>query len=228
LIAIWQGFLKAIQLIVTLNPEVLQITGLTLAISFSSTIIATLICLPLGSLIQFNNFHGKRTLINFIQTFYSVPTVAVGLLVFLLFSRAGPLGFLELLFTPTIMVIGQVILISPIILGLTISALSGVDKIAFETAVAMGASRVQAATAVIGEARFAIYSTIILGFGRAISEVGLALMVGGNIRGYTRVITTAISLETSKGDIVLSIALGIILISLALIINFVLNRLQQR
>ena len=228
MIAIWQGFLKAIQLIVTLNPEVLQITGLTLAISFSSTIIATLICLPLGSLINFNNFHGKRTLINLIQTFYSVPTVAVGLLVFLLFSRAGPLGFLELLFTPTIMVIGQVILISPIILGLTISALSGVDKIAFETAVAMGASRVQAATAVIGEARFAIYSTIILGFGRAISEVGLALMVGGNIRGYTRVITTAISLETSKGDIVLSIALGIILISLALIINFVLNRLQQR
>jgi tungstate transport system permease protein len=228
LIAIWQGFLKAIQLIVTLNPEVLQITGLTLAISFSSTIIATLICLPLGSLINFNSFHGKRTLINFIQTFYSVPTVAVGLLIFLLFSRAGPLGFLELLFTPTIMVIGQVVLISPIILGLTISALSGVDKIAYETAVAMGASRFQAATTVIGEARFAIYSTIILGFGRAISEVGLALMVGGNIRGYTRVITTAISLETSKGDIVLSIALGIILISLALIINFAFNRLQQR
>jgi tungstate transport system permease protein len=228
LIAIWQGFLKAIQLIVTLNPEVLQITGLTLAISFSSTIIATLICLPLGSLIHFNNFRGKRTLINFIQTFYSVPTVAVGLLVFLLFSRAGPLGFLELLFTPTIMVIGQVILISPIILGLTVSALSGVDKIAHETAVAMGASRFQAATTVIGEARFAIYSTVILGFGRAISEVGLALMVGGNIRGYTRVMTTAISLETSKGDIVLSIALGMILISLALIINFALNRLQQR
>jgi tungstate transport system permease protein len=228
LIAIWQGFLKAIQLIVTLDPEVLQITGLTLAISFSSTIIATLICLPLGSLIHFNNFHGKRTLINFIQTFYSVPTVAVGLLVFLLFSRAGPLGFLELLFTPTIMVIGQIILISPIILGLTISALSGVDKIAYETAVAMGASRFQAATTVIGEARFAIFSTIILGFGRAISEVGLALMVGGNIRGYTRVMTTAISLETSKGDIVLSLALGIILISLALIINFAFNRLQQR
>jgi tungstate transport system permease protein len=228
LIAIWQGFLKAIQLIVTLNPEVLEIAGRTLAISISSTVIATLICLPLGSLIHFNNFHGKRTLINLIQTFYSVPTVAVGLLIFLLFSRAGPLGFLELLFTPTIMIIGQVILISPIILGLTVSALSGVDKLVYETAVAMGASRFQATTTVIGEARFAIYSTIILGFGRAISEVGLALMVGGNIRGYTRVMTTAISLETSKGDIVLSIALGMILISLALIINFSLNRLQQR
>jgi tungstate transport system permease protein len=228
LIAIWQGFLKAIQLIVTLDPEVLQITSRTLAISISSTIIATLICLPLGSLIHFNNFHGKRTLINLIQTFYSVPTVAVGLLVFLLFSRAGPLGFFELLFTPTIMVIGQIILISPIILGLTISALSGVDKVVYETAVAMGANQFQATTIVIREAKFAIYSTIIMGFGRAISEVGLALMVGGNIRGYTRVMTTAISLETSKGDIVLSIALGMILISLALIINFSLNRLQQR
>jgi len=228
LAAIWQGFLKAIELIVTLNPEVLEITGRTLAISISSTIIASLICLPLGSLIHFNNFRGKRTMINLIQTFYSVPTVAVGLIVFLVFSRSGPLGFLELLFTPQVMVIGQVILISPIILGLVIAALSGVDKAAYETAVAIGASQFQATTTVIREARYAIYSALIMGFGRAISEVGLALMVGGNIRGYTRVMTTAISLETSKGDIVLSIALGIILISLALIINFALSRLQQR
>ncbi len=228
MIAIWQGFLKAIQLIVTLDPEVLEITGRTLAISISSCITATLICLPLGSLIHFNNFRGKRTLINLIQTFYSVPTVAVGLLVFLLFSRSGPLGFFELLFTPSVMAIGQVILIAPIILGLVIAALSGVDKVAYETALAMGASQFQATTIVIREARYAIYSAEIMGFGRAISEVGLALMVGGNIRGYTRVITTAISLETSKGDIVLSIALGIILIFLALIINFALNRLQQR
>jgi len=228
LAAIWEGFLKAIQLIVTLDPEVLEITGRTLAISISSTIIASLICLPLGSLIHFNNFHGKRTLINLIQTFYSVPTVAVGLIIFLIFSRFGPLGFLELLFTPQVMIIGQVILISPIMLGLVIAALSGVDKATHETAVAIGASQFQATTIVIREARYAIYSALIMGFGRAISEVGLALMVGGNIRGYTRVMTTAISLETSKGDIVLSIALGIILISLALIINFALSRLQQR
>jgi tungstate transport system permease protein len=157
-----------------------------------------------------------------------VPTVAVGLIVFLIFSRSGPLGFMELLFTPQVMVIGQVILISPVILGLVIAALSGVDKAAYETAIAIGASQFQATTIVIREARYAIYSAIILGFGRAISEVGLALMVGGNIRGYTRVMTTAISLETSKGDIVLSVALGIILISIALIINFSLSRLQQR
>jgi tungstate transport system permease protein len=226
--AIWQGFLKAIELIVTLNPEVLEITARTLVISISSTIIASLMCLPLGSLIHFNNFRGKRTLINLIQTFYSVPTVAVGLIVFLLFSRSGPLGFMELLFTPQVMVVGQVILISPVILGLVIAALSGVDKAAYETAIAIGASQFQATTIVIREAKYAIYSAIILGFGRAISEVGLALMVGGNIRGYTRVMTTAISLETSKGDIVLSVALGIILISIALIINFSLSRLQQR
>jgi tungstate transport system permease protein len=228
LIAIWQGFLKAIELIVTLDPEVLEITTRTLVISISSTIIASLMCLPLGSLIHFNNFRGKRTLINLIQTFYSVPTVAIGLIVFLLFSRSGPLGFMELLFTPQVMVVGQVILISPVILGLVIAALSGVDKAVYETAIAIGASQFQATTIVIREARYAIYSAMILGFGRAISEVGLALMVGGNIRGYTRVMTTAISLETSKGDIVLSVALGIILISIALIINFSLSRLQQR
>ena len=225
---IWQGFLKAIELIITFNPEVMQITGRTLAISISSKIVAALICLPLGSLIHFNNFTGKRTLINLIQTFYSVPTVGVGLLVFLIFSRSGPLGFMELLFTPSLMVIGQVILVIPIILGLVITALSGVDKVAYETAVAMGANKFQSTTIVIREARYAIYSAVIMGFGRAISEVGLALMVGGNIRGYTRVMTTAISLETSKGDIVLSIALGIILVGLALIINFSLSRLQHR
>jgi tungstate transport system permease protein len=228
LIAIWQGFLKAIELIVTLNPEVLEITARTLVISISSTIIAGLVCLPLGSLIHFNNFRGKRTLINLIQTFYSVPTVAVGLAVFLLFSNSGPLGFLELLFTPQVMIIGQVILISPIMLGLVIAALKSVDQAAYETAIAIGANQYQATTTVIREARYSIYSAMIMGFGRAISEVGLALMVGGNIRGYTRVMTTAISLETSKGDIVLSIALGIILISIALIINFSLSRLQQR
>ena len=226
--AIWQGFLKAIELIFSLDAEVLEITARTLVISISSTIIAGLICLPLGSLIHFNNFRGKRTLINLIQTFYSVPTVAVGLIVFLIFSRSGPLGFMKLLFTPEVMIIGQVILILPIMLGLVIVALKGVDQAAFETALSIGASQFQATTAVVREARYSIYSAMILGFGRAISEVGLALMVGGNIRGYTRVMTTAISLETSKGDIVLSIALGIILISIALIINFSLSRLQQR
>jgi tungstate transport system permease protein len=223
-----QGFVKAFHLIVAFDPEVMQITLRTLVIALSSCAIASLFCIPLGSLIHFKKFPGKRVLVNLIQTFYSIPTVVVGLMVFLLFSRVGPLGVFNLMFTPTIMVIGQVILITPIILGLVIAALSGVDKGVIETASSLGASQSQAMVQVIKEARYAILSAITMGFGRAISEVGLALMVGGNIRGYTRVITTAISLETSKGDVELSIALGIILIIIALLVNVALNTLQQK
>ena len=225
---IWHGLIKALELIVTLDPEVMEIAGRSLAISVTATLLASVICLPLGSLIHFNRFIGKRALINLIQTFYSIPTVVVGLFVFLLLSRAGPLGGLNLLFTPTVMIIGQMILITPVLLGLTISAFSGVDKAIPDTARSLGASDFQTVVLVLKEARFAVMAAILLAFGRAISEVGLALMVGGNIRGFTRVFTTAISLETSKGDIELAIALGIILILIALIINIVLNRLQQR
>lgn len=225
---IWHGLLKAIELIISLDPEVMEIAGRSLIISLSSALLASLLCLPLASLIHFNQFPGKRTLISLIQTFFSLPTVAVGLFVFVLFSRAGPLGGLNLLFTPTVMVLGQMILITPILLGLSISALSGVDRAIVDTARSLGASGLQVAVVVLREARFAVMAAVILGFGRAISEVGIALMVGGNIRGFTRVITTAISLETSKGDLELSIALGIILILIALIINILLNRLQQR
>lgn len=225
---IWQGLLKAVELIISLDPEVLEITGRSLMISVAACLLAAVVCLPLGSLIHFYRFWGKRTLINLIQTFYSIPTVAVGLFVFILFSRAGPLGGLNLLFTPTIMVIGQMLLISPLLMGLTIAALSGVDRSIPDTARSLGASEFQTIVVVLKEARFAVMAAITLAFGRAISEVGLALMVGGNILGFTRVLTTAISLETSKGDFALSIALGIILIFIALVINIALNRLQQR
>jgi len=225
---LWHGLIKALELIITLDPEVMEIAGRSLRISVTATLLAAVICLPLGSLIHFNRFTGKRTLTNLIQTFYSIPTVVVGLLVFLLFSRSGLLGGLNLLFTPTVMIIGQMILITPVLLGLTISAFSGVDKAIPETARSLGASDFQTVVVVLREARFAVMAAILLAFGRAISEVGLALMVGGNIRGFTRVFTTAISLETSKGDIELAIALGIILILIALIINIGLNRLQQR
>ena len=225
---LWYGLTKAIELIVTLDPDVMEIAGRSLAISVTSAILASLFCLPLASLIHFHRFRGKRFLINLIQTFYSVPTVAVGLFVFVLFSRAGPLGGLNLLFTPIIMVLGQMLLITPILLGLTISALSGVDKAIADTARSLGASSWQTAIIILREARFAVTAAVIMGFGRAISEVGIALMVGGNIRGFTRVITTAISLETSKGDLELSLALGIILIFIALVINIILSRIQQR
>ena len=225
---IWQGFIKAIELIVSLDPEVLEIAGRSLRISVTSVILASLLCIPLGSLIHFRRFPGKRILVNLIQTFFSIPTVCIGLFVFVLFSRAGPLGGTNLLFTPTVMVIGQMILITPVLLGLTISALSGVDKAIMDTALSLGASNFQTMIVVLREARYAVVAAVTMGFGRAISEVGIALMVGGNIRGFTRVITTAISLETSKGELELSIALGIILIFLALIINTALNRIQQR
>jgi len=225
---LWDGLVTAAKLIISLDPEVMQIAGRSLAISASSSTIAALICLPLGSVIHFHHFPGKRTLINITQTLFSLPTVAVGLFVFVLFSSAGPLGGFGILFSPTVMVIGQVVLITPLMLGLIISALSATDKAITDTAVSLGASGFQMAVVTIREARFGVLAGLIMGFGRAISEVGLSLMVGGNIRGFTRTITTAISLETSKGDLELALALGIILIFIALVINIGLNRIQQR
>jgi len=225
---IWNGLTRAFELIVTFDPEVMAIAWLSLRIAFSSVLIAAIISLPLGALIHFHSFPGKRLLISVIQTFYSVPTVTVGLFIFVMFSRSGPLGGFGLLFTPAVMVIGQVLLVMPILLGLTISALSGIDRSITDTARSLGASGWQNVLVVMKEARFAVMAAVILGFGRAISEVGLALLVGGNIKGFTRIITTAISLETGKGDIELSMALGIILIIIALIINLILNRVQQR
>lgn len=225
---IWHGFVKAVELIVSLDPEVVEIARRSLTISGTSCVLASLLCLPLGSLIHFHNFPGKRALINIIQTLFSLPTVVVGLFVFVLFSQAGPFGQAGILFTPTVMVVGQMILITPLLLGFTISALSGVSREIVDTATSLGASGFQTILLVLREARYAVLAAVIMGFGRAISEVGCAMMVGGNIKGFTRIMTTAISLETSKGELELSIALGIILLSLALIVNVALNRLQQR
>jgi len=225
---IWDGLAKAIELLTSLDPEVMQIAGRSLSIAGTSCLLASLICLPLASLIHFRQFRGKRALISTVQTLFAMPTVLVGLFVLVLFSRAGPLGLFGILFTPTAMVIGQILLISPLLLGFTISALSGVSKEVVDTATSLGASGFQTVWLVLREARYAVLAAVIMGFARAISEVGCALMVGGNIKGATRVITTAIALEASKGDIALAIALGMILLFLALIINIALNRLQQR
>ena len=225
---IWDGLTKAIELLISLDPEVMEIAGRSLRISGTACLLASLICIPLGSLIHFHHFRGKRALISTIQTLFAMPTVLVGLFVFVLISRAGPLGELGILFTPPAMVIGQILLISPLLLGFIISALSGVSKEIVDTATSLGASGFQTVLLVLREARYAVLAAVIMGFGRAISEVGCALMVGGNFKGFTRVLTTAIYLETSKGELELAIALGIILLFLALIINIVLNRLQQR
>jgi tungstate transport system permease protein len=217
------GISQAINLIVTLNPELIEVTTLSLLISLSATGIASLIAIPLGGLIHFREFAGKRILITIIQTLYSVPTVIVGLVIFLLLSRSGPLGFLGLLFTPTGMIIGQTILILPILTGLVINALSGVDRTVRDTLLSLGATEFQAIMQVVREARYAILGAVVLGFGRAISEVGVAMMIGGNIRGETRVLTTSIALETGMGNFGLSIALGIVLLGIALVVVFTLN-----
>lgn len=221
-----EGFLQAIDLIVSLNPEVLEITGRTIYISFSATLIGTLIALPMAGMIALREFPGKRGLMYVIQTLYSVPTVIIGLLLFLLISSSGPLGQLRLLFTSTGMIVGQTILVLPILMGLTVAALAAIDPIVRDTLASLGATRWQQLLALLREARFAILAAIALAFGRAVSEVGIAIMIGGNIRGFTRILTTAISLETGRGNISLSIALGIILLAIALVVNLGVNLLQ--
>jgi len=225
---IYIGLLRALELIAARDPQVVEITTRSLFISISSAFLAGIICIPLGGIIEFRQFRGKRALINLIQTLYSLPTVTVGLLVFLLISRSGPLGDLSLLFSPAGIIFGQSILVSPIMIGLTITALAGVSPQIKDTARSLGATEMQIILTVIKEARAAVMAAVLLGFGRALSEVGVAMMIGGNIRGYTRVLTTAIALETSMGNLELSIALGIILISISLVINLLLNRIQGR
>lgn len=228
-----EGFLEAVRLIITLDPDVMAIAARSVVISLTATIIATLFAVPLGAAINFGTFPGRRSLINLIQTLYSLPTVIVGLLIFLLISRVGPFGFMRLLFTPTAMIIAQTVLILPIMTGLTISALSGIDPVIRDTLRSLGATRLQFLTNILKEARFAILATVAVGFGRAISEVGAAILVGGNIAASsfassTRVLTTAISLETSVGNISRSIALGIVLLAIALGVNLAITTVQHR
>jgi len=223
-----EGFIQAIQLIVTLDGEVLEITARSLLISLSATLIGSLIAIPIGGFIHFKEFGGKRGLVTIIQTLYALPTVLAGLLVFLLLSRSGPFGFLNLLFTPTGMIIGQVVLIIPLMIGITLIALSGVSRTIQDTVITLGATETQTVITIVKEARFAILGGVILGFGRAISEVGAAMMIGGNIRGYTRVLTTAIALETSMGNLSFSIALGIILLVIAMLVTGIVFLIQER
>lgn len=206
----------------------MEITWRSLRLSAASTFLATIVCIPLGALIAFHSFRGKRLLLNVIQALYSLPTVCVGLFVYAFIFGRGPLGSLGLVFTPTAIVIGQAILISPIIVGLTVSALSGVDKTIKDTTLSLGASQSQAIWAIVKEARFAMGAALILGFGRAISEVGVATILGGNIAGFTRTITTTMSLEYNKGEFELSMALGIILLCVALVIAVMVNLVQQK
>jgi tungstate transport system permease protein len=226
---LWEALKEAIRLIVSLDPKVMEITWRSLRVSATSTAVAALVCIPLGGLISFRSFRGKRVLLNLIQTLYSVPTVCVGLFVFIWISHRGPLGGLDLVYTPTAMIVGQAFLITPIMIGMTVSALSGVDRSIRDTTLSLGANEVQAIWTIIKEARYAVAAGLILGFGRAISEVGTAWILGGNIDGSTRLLTTAIQLETSQGAFPRALALGIILLCVALLVAVPVNVvLQQR
>jgi len=222
------AFVIALNKIFTLDPEVLEITARTLVVSVSATILAAIISIPIACLIHFNHFRGKGTLVTVLQTFYALPTVLVGLLLYLTFSNAGPLGFFGIVFTPQLMIIGQVVLITPLMIGLTISALRSISSEIRDTAISLGAGRVQMALTILREAKYATLTAVLIGFARAISEVGAAIIIGGNIKGYTRILTTAITLETGKGEIALSMALGIILLALAMIVIIIPSWLQRK
>jgi len=217
----------SIRMIFTGDPIVYSIAARTLMISVSATLIAASIFVPVGSLIHFSRFHGKRFLVSVIQTLFSVPTVFVGMLVFLLISRAGPLGSLGMLFTPGAIVLGEVLLIAPIITGLTISTLAGMGEEISDTAISLGAGRFQMMLKVLSESRYMIATAILMGFGRAVSEIGVAIVVGGNIAGHTRTLTTAIALGVGRGETAASIALGLILLALAMIVSFLVNSLRK-
>lgn len=223
-----EAFGIALDLIVTGDPVVMEITLRTLTVSAIATIVSTLLFVPLGGLVHFASFPGKRVLTGVIHALYSMPTVFAGLIVFLFLSRMGPLGFLGLLFTTRAIVIAEVVLIAPVMLGLVLAALGGVPHEVEDTVRALGAGRLQTGLSVIREARLAIVSALLMSFGRAISEVGAAMMVGGNIAGRTRTLTTAISLGIGKGETAESIALGLILISLALLVSLAVHLLGAR
>jgi tungstate transport system permease protein len=220
---IFEAIEKAFQLIVHFDRELAAIVWTSLKVSLVSTALASAVGVPLGFAIAISRFPGKRQLEIALNTMMALPTVVVGLTVYSMISRRGPLGAYGLLFTPAAMVIGQFILATPIITALSLSATKSIDSRVGETARTLGAGTLQASMAIMGEARYAILVAIAAGFGRVIAEVGSAMILGGNIQGYTRTMTTAIALETGKGEFALAMALGIILLLIALSVNAVVQ-----
>ena len=206
------SFLSALLLIWSRDPELLLIIQVSLKVSGTSTLIASVVGVPAGFFIAFRTFPGKRLLITVLNTLLALPTVVVGLFVYAFLARRGVFGSFDLLYTQKAMIIGQVILIVPIVTTFTISAISRIDDSYRKTALTLGANILQTAWVIVREARFGIVAAIILAFGRVIAEVGISMMLGGNAKGFTRTMTTAMALEYDKGEFVLSVALGIVLL----------------
>src|SRR4030043_1455944 len=226
--SIIEGFLKAFSLIYNLNQELLGIIFLSLKVSGIALIISSIIGVPAGTIIGLRKFPGRGFIISLLNTFMGLPPVVVGLFVYLILSRSGPLGFMGLLYTPSAMVTAQTILAFPIVASLSHSAIISVDPIIKQSSMTLGATPFQMTITIIKEARYGIMSAVIAAFGRVMAEVGAILIVGGNIAGYTRVMTTTIALETDKGNFELALALGIILLMLSLIINMALYLIQRK
>ncbi len=222
------SFLSALLLLWSLDPEVYFIIYVSVKVSLSSTLIASLLGVPAGFLIAFKEFRGKRLLITVLNSLLALPTVVVGLVVYAFISRKGILGILDLLYTQTAMVLGQVILIFPVVACLTIAAISRIDDRYRKTALTLGATPFQTALIVLREVRFAVIAAIIAAFGRVIAEVGISMMLGGNAKGYTRTMTTSMALEYDKGEFVLGVALGLVLLLISFSMNVIFNAMQGK
>jgi tungstate transport system permease protein len=225
--SIINGFIGAGKLILTINPELFNIILLSVQVSGSALVIATLLGLPLGAALAWGRVPLRSLVISLMNTGMGLPPVVAGLFLYLFLSRSGPLGVLGLLYTPTAMVIVQTILALPIVVSLSHAAIVRVDPVIRQAAITLGATPLQEVLTVIREARYGIMAGVMAGLGRVMAEVGAVIIVGGNIAGYTRVMTTTIALETDKGDFELAIALGIILLLISFGINVGLRFFQR-
>lgn len=217
----------AFSLILSGDSDVLSAVITSLSVACWSVLFAVIAGVPIGVAAALGHFPLKKTLRFLLNSLMAMPTVVIGLLVYGILSREGPLGSMALLFTPRAIVIGQAILATPVIANYTLSAVRGADERIVPTALTLGASYLQSMLQMAHEVRFGLVAAIIAGFGRVVSEVGVAMMLGGNIRMYTRTMTTAIALETSKGDFAFGLALGLILMSVALVVNLLLTAAQE-
>jgi tungstate transport system permease protein len=225
---ILEGIKKAFWLLVTFDPEVMGITLLSLQVSGTATLVSLLIGISIGTTVALSNFPGRKIVVSLINTGMALPPVVVGLFVTIFLWRNGPLGVLGILYTPTAMIVAQTVIATPIVMGITLAAIQQLPKKLRLQILALGATRVQMVWILIKEAKLPLLAAVMAGFGGVISEVGASLMVGGNIKGYSRVLTTATVMETSRGDFDVAIALGIILLLLAYFINLILTQVQQR
>ena len=225
---IFEGIKKAFFLLITFDPEVMGITLLSLQVSGTATLISLFVGIFVGTTVALSRFPGKRFAVSLINTGMGLPPVVVGLFVTIFLWRNGPLGFFEILYTPTAMIIAQAIIATPIVMGITLAAIQQLPQKLRLQILALGATRLQMVWILIKEAKLPLLAGVMAGFGGVISEVGASIMVGGNIKGYSRVLTTATVMETSRGNFDIAIALGIILLLLAYFINLILTQIQQR